>query len=119
MDHNYSAYIAERSKIKEGANCISCSAPAIANNCCFYTSSIFASETKYTRNSPAKLRPRKCSGVIRGSAQETEDVREYAARWAHGILIAIPFAPVFLLFSRPSPRGGGLFYDLTISLKSQ
>jgi hypothetical protein len=71
------------------------------------------------KNSPAKLRPKKFSGVIRGSAQETEDVRGCAARWAHGILITVPFAPVFFLFSRPSPRGGGFLYDLEISLKSQ
>jgi hypothetical protein len=48
MYHNYCAYIAEGIEIEERANSISCSAPAIANNCCFYTPSIFASEMKYT-----------------------------------------------------------------------
>lgn len=48
MDHNYCAYIAEGIKIEERANSIDCSAPAIANNCCFYTPSIFSSDMKYT-----------------------------------------------------------------------
>jgi hypothetical protein len=46
MDHNYCAYIAEGIKIEERANSIRCSAPAIADDCCFYTPSIFASELK-------------------------------------------------------------------------
>jgi hypothetical protein len=46
MDHNYCAYIAEGIEIEERANSISCSAPTIADDCSFYTPSIFASELK-------------------------------------------------------------------------
>jgi hypothetical protein len=59
MDHNYCAYIAEGIKIEERPNSISCSAPAIANNCCFYTPSIFASERRYTWKTTSKFETQK------------------------------------------------------------
>ena len=46
MYHNYCAYIAKGIEIEERPNSISCSAPTIADDCSFYTPSIFASELK-------------------------------------------------------------------------